>query len=188
MRTSILASHWTLIAAGAVAAAVYVYFVFLPAEGSLGGLRAELASAEQFIQEVEAYGPAVKATRHESEKTQKYVQQWEESAPSEAELSALFGRIHQLAKESGSTTTRFEPQAAVQYEKIRRFPVLMACTGSFGQVCQFLQALEGQKETIWIESLKIERSGEDSKDVQCELTMAIFADNPNNSDQVNRSE
>jgi hypothetical protein len=48
--------------------------------------------------------------------------------------------------------------------------------------------LEHQEETFWISKLRMVQNGEDSKDMKCEITLDIFADNPDGSGQVGRSE
>ncbi len=188
MKTKLARSRWILVAPAVAAAAAYLYFLFLPGQRSIASLHEELNAADQFIAQVEAFGPAIEATRQQLDKTRQHVDQWQQAAPTEHGLSAVFGRINGLAKESGITTTRFEPQPAIPYDRLRRLPVAVTCVGSFGQTCQFLQALERQEETIWAESLQMQRTGKDGKDVECELTLAIFADNPGKSDQVDPSE
>ena len=188
MKTNLVPSHWIVIVPAVAAAAAYVYFLFLPGQRSLAGLRAEMSAAEQFIGQVEAFSPAIEATQQQLDTTRDYVGQWEQSAPTEDGLARVFGRINRLAKESDITTTRFEPHTAVPYDKIRRVPVAVTCVGSFGQICQFLRALECLEETIWVEGLQMQRRGKDSEDIECELTLAIFADNSGDSDQVDRSD
>jgi len=188
MKTKLARSRWILVAPAVAAAGAYFYFLFLPGQRSLASLHEELNAAEQFIAQVEAFGPAIEATRQQLDKTRQYVDQWEQTAPTEDGLSGVFGRINRLAKESGITTTRFEPQPAILYDSVRCLPVAVTCVGSFGQICRFLQALEGLEETIWVESLQMQRTGEDREDVECGLSLAIFADNPGDSDQIDPSD
>ena len=188
MNTKLTSRHWTtiLMAVGAVGA--YAYFSYLPGEARLDALRAELAAADDSIQQAEMLVPAIEATRQQADTTRQYVDRWEESAPGEDDLSVLLGRINQLAEQSGPTTTTIEPQAAVEYDTVFRFPVEMACAGSFAEICRFVQALEQQQETLWIGKLRIVQDGEDSEAVNCEINLDIFADNPDGSDQVDHSE
>jgi Tfp pilus assembly protein PilO len=180
-------SKWVIVVPAVGLVAAYIFCAFLPGQRAIGKLQDELATTEQFIEQVDAMGPAVGVTQQEFDKTQTYVEAWETSAPTEEELSALFGRISLLAKQSGTTTTRFEPQTAVHYEKVSRIPVVLACTGSFAQICQFLHELEGLGQTVWVEALRMEGSGQNGEDIQCELTLGIFAVNPDDSDQVDQS-
>lgn len=188
MKTSFSRNTWLVIVPLLGLVIAYVFLVFLPGQEAIGKLHEDLAAREEFIQQVEAFGAAVEATRQEFDKTEKYVRRWEAAAPSEDELSFLFGRISQLANDSGATTTRFEPQPAVHHDEITQIPLAVECLGSFASVCEFLCSLEGFEETVWIESLQMERAGEDGGNVKCELSLAIFADNPDDSDQVDLSE
>jgi Tfp pilus assembly protein PilO len=191
MKTNVTGSHWIITLPTLAVAAAYGYFVFLPKERSIAALRGEINAAEQFIEQVEALAPAIEATRQHLDKTRQYVDQWKQSAPTEDGLSEVFGRINRLAAESGITTTRFEPQPAVAYDTIQRLPVVVACVGSFDEICQFLQGLDRLTGTVWIERLRIQgsgESGESGEDVDCELSLAVFTDNPDDSDQVDPSE
>ena len=188
MKTTARPNNWIFIVPVTALVVAYVYFFFLPGERSVRGLREELAGATEEIEQAEAFRPAIEASREEFEKTDAYVRRWEESAPSEEDLSGLFGQINRLTKDSGATTTRFEPQPTVDYDKIRQVPVALACVGSFSQISAFLRDLENLRETIWIENLEMERPREDSEDVQCQLTLAILGDKPDDSDQVDRAE
>ena len=188
MNSNLLSRHWKTIVLTLGAAGTYAFLCYLPGEAALDGLRAELAAAAESIQQAETFAPAIEATRQQTDITRQYVQKWEESAPSEDELSELFGRINRLAEQSGVTTTRFEPQPAVPYDTLCRLPVEMACAGSFAEICRFLQALERLEETIWIGELRMRQDGEDEEDLGCELTLDVFADNPDGSDQVDHSE
>jgi len=184
MKASVCHTSWIVIVPGAALAVLYAVFVFLPGEKANARVRHELAAAEEFVEQVEAFGSAMDATQREFDKTQQYIQAWKQSAPSEDGLSALFGEINRLATQSGTTTTRFEPEPAIRYDAVCRVPIAMACVGSFGQVCEFLRGLESLDETIWVEDLQMEETGKESENVQCEMTLAVFADNPDDSDQV----
>jgi len=188
MKTRVPSNNWIFIMPVAALVVAYAYFFFFLGEKSVRGFHEELAAVTEEIDEAEAFRAAIEATREQFEKTDEYVRRWEESAPSEEEWSGLFGRLNRLAKDSGATTTRFEPQLAVDYDKIRQVPVALACVGSFPQISAFLRDLESLRETIWIESLKMERPSEDSENVQCQLALAIFSDKPDDSDQVDRAE
>ena len=188
MKTKLTSRHWTGIVLAVGAVNVYVYFSYLPGRAYLDGLRAELATADASIQQADTFAPAIETTRQQSDKTREHVRKWEQSAPTEEALAELFGRINRLAEQSGATTTRFEPQAALRYDTLCRFPVEIACSGSFAEICGFLQGLERQEETLWIGELQMERDDEDGEVVHCELTLDVFADNPAGSDQVDRSE
>jgi Tfp pilus assembly protein PilO len=188
MKTKPASRQWMTVVLAVGAVGAYVYFAHLPGEARLKALRAELAAADDSIQQAEMLDSAIEATRKQADTTRQYVEKWEDSAPSEDDLSELFGRISQLIEQSGPTTTLFEPQEAVLYDTVFRLPVEVASTGSFAEVCRLLHGLEHQEETFWISKLRMVQNGEDSKDMKCEITLDIFADNPDGSGQVGRSE
>lgn len=181
-------NNWMFCAAATAIAVVYVVFIFMPGEDAIAQLSGELAAKTEFIQQVEAMAPAVAITQTEYDNTRNYIRAWEDVAPSEDDIAELFGRINLLVKQSGATTTRFDPQPALRYERVSSVPVDLACVGSFAQVCTMLRDLEKLGETIWVESLQMEMAEKDGQNVQCELTLAVFADNLDSSDQVDRSE
>ena len=55
---------------------------------------------------------------------------------------------------------------------------------SHKQIAEFLHALESLPPTIWVDELEIGSSGGNSEPMVCQLTVIIFADNSDDSDQV----
>ena len=73
-------------------------------------------------------------------------------------------------------------------ESLTKIPLEVGCSGSFSQLYDFLRELEGLPQTIWVEDLQLGKSAVNPKDVGCKLTLAVFTDNPGNSDQAERPE
>ncbi len=165
----------------------YVGFVFVPQHRALGKLSADLATQRDYIDRTGDLVPAVQAVQQELEQTNAYNTKWQEHTPDERQLAALFGEISGLAKESGITTTRFNPDPIVAYDRIRKIPLTVGCKGTFSQVEKFLCGLEALPQAIWIEHVSIEKQPQDKENVSCEASLVIFADNPDNSDQVKPS-
>ena len=69
----------------------------------------------------------------------------------------MLGRIHQEADAAGVRITRFDPQAPVVYEKLRRVPVVVGCTGSFSQIYEFIRKLETMPTSVWVGALRMEK-------------------------------
>jgi len=184
MKTSIHRGSWLVTLPVAGLAVAYVLGWYVPGRRQIEQLSEELAADEEFVALADAVAPAIQTTRHQLQECLAYNAAWTESAPAQAELSALFGKIHALARASGSTTIRFDPEPPVVLDKLRRIPVVLGCTGSFAQIAEFLHHLEALPQAIWIEGLKIEQSRQDRESVECQLELLIFADNPDDSDQV----
>lgn len=184
MKTSIHRTSWIVVLPLAGLTVAYVFAVFLPGRRAIDRLRDELAGHREFVVSTTFVTAAIEAARDELEKTDAYNSAWSAAAPIEADLSDLYGRIHALVKTAGATTTRFEPQLTVDYEQLRRIPVLVGCTGSFSQLGRFLETLEDLPQTIWMETAEFSTNGQAEGVVKCEVELVIFADNPDNLDQV----
>jgi len=187
MKSNLLENSWAIPLLTAGVAAAYLFLVFLPGQKAMGQLANDLATKQDFVSQTGMMSPAMKVSEQEVKKTLEYNAAWKGAAPTEGQLSALFGQIHTLAKTSGLTTTRFDLQEPEVLARVQRVPVVIGCTGSFDQIARFLAQLERLPQTIWIEDLRIEPAGKAGEVVQCEVSLVVFADNPENSDQVNSS-
>ena len=94
----------------------------------------------------------------------------------------------ELANAAGTAVTRFDPEPAIRHERVSYIPLGMGCVGSFPEICGFLEGLEGLRSAIWIKNLRLDGSGKDRKNVTCDLGMAVFTYNSENSDYVEHSD
>lgn len=188
MNTKIRRRTWIVTLPMVGLAAAYAYFFYLPGQRAITQLSEEVAAAEAFVDQARDLAVIVEPTRQHLNKTRQYNEVWEKAAPSGVGLFTLLGEINRLCKESGATATQFDPEEAVRRQRVQRIPLLLGYSGSFSQICKFLNALEQLPQTVWIENLRIEQSGQDGANVHCELSLAIFADNLDDSDQVDHSE
>lgn len=187
MNAKLLQKSWMIPALAGGLAAAYLYFFFLPQQRAIAELTQQLTTQREFVRQTEMLAPALAATETQVKTTLQYTTAWQETSPSEAELAVLFGQISELAKAAGVTTTRFDPDSPVKLTRIRRFPLMIGCTGQFSQIARFLESVERLPQTIWVASLRMEASSEGRENVGCEVMLEIFADNPKNSDQANLS-
>jgi len=172
---------------GGVAAVSVLIFV-LPAQRAIGRLNEERISKQDFIARCGQLTAPLQTTEEQLKKTLDYNKMWKESAPKQSELHGLFGRINALAKVAGAKTTRFDPQPVVRYDKICKTPLTVGLRGSFFQVFAFVCDLERLPQPIWIERLHVEQIGQSEGNVECDIVLAVLADNPDNSDQADKSE
>jgi Tfp pilus assembly protein PilO len=177
--------NWMILAAAGGLVLGYAYFFFLPASRQITEMKSQLdlaeAQAAGAVQTVAAIGVTEKQLSTASE----YVDRWQRAAPSEDQLSEVFERIHELMRLAGTRTTRFEPQRAIAFETFLRIPLSMECEGSFAQLAAVLTGLENMREPIWLRSLEIQSTGQDSELVKAEISLDVFADNLEDSDQEN---
>ncbi|HZZ28616.1 MAG TPA: type 4a pilus biogenesis protein PilO [Pirellulales bacterium] len=159
----------------ALAALAYLWFVFVPTAKALRNIHDQIRDKESFIAQTDALHTSAAHVEHDLAEVQQYTQDWCRQTPAPGQLEMLFEKITDYIRRSGVISTRFEPLQEVSLEIIHRMPVRMEVTGSYAQIFRLLASLERLPETVWVEELKIEKSKESGKDVQCELKLEVFA-------------
>ena len=168
---------WVVIVPLAVIAAAYVWFFYLPGSRAIDELREQVKTKQSYIDEAATLNDALRKENQELEEAKKYVAARQQRIPEEKDLGVAFGKVHETANKARVRITKFDPQAPVVYERLRRVPVTVGCTGSFAQVHEFLRTLEEMPLTIWVESIRMEKDQKSGRDVTCELSLGIFAGN-----------
>jgi len=182
MKTKIPRGSWIVTVPVAAVAVVYVVLFFLPGKRAIGELREKIQQHQECIDQATAVAAMLPAVQKELQKAEDYNTAWEKQAPAVGEAAALHGKINALALAVGAELTRLEPTPVVPYDKIQQIPLTVSCTGSFAQISGFLRSLEELPQTLWIDSLSLEKPEEAGEAVECELSLVVFADNPENSD------
>lgn len=165
-------------------AVAYLFFWFLPHQETLRAMSRDLEGKRDFVLQAGGALPAFEADSRVLRETATFVGTWQAAAPEQPELSALFGRITELANQSGLTTTRFEPLPTIDDETIRRVPVTYGCTGSLAQIFSFLYELENLPQAIWADGLRIEAARENTGSLVCEISLVIFSEKSGYSNQT----
>jgi hypothetical protein len=179
--------NWTLILPLAGLGLAYLFLFFLPSQRLFDSLGKDLSKQLDAVSRADVLIPAIALTTRQLDASCTYNRRWIEATPSESELPHLFAKVNALAKAAGITTTRLSPQPAVQYEKIRSVTLTAGYRGSFSQVCRFLCDLESISESIWIDQVQMEGDGKNGKDISCEVSLVVFVDKTDESDQVKGS-
>jgi len=187
MKADFLQNGWIGPAVAAGVAGAYLLFGFLPGQLSLAEMSSQLAAKRDFVAQAAATLPALAAAEQQVRQANQYNAHWQEALLDDAELSTLFGRIHEMAKNSGVTTTRFQPESPVTLARVRRVPLAIGCTGQFGQIVRFLGELERLPQIVWVDQVRMEPAGQNKEAIQCEVILGIFVDNSENSDEGNQS-
>ena len=182
MKAKFKGQSWPITLSLCAAAVAYVFFMFLPEQRSIGDVRDEVDMKRQFIAGAHMTYETIEAAENELLETQAYCRRFAERLPSESELSALYARINLTAKQAGATTTRFEPQSAVDYETFRQMKLSMTVRGTYGHIFDFLRRLETLDEIIWVNELRLEAPKQAGQLLTCEVNMAVFVVHANNFD------
>lgn len=182
MSHSLRRNSWIVTVPLAAAAVAYLAFVFLPGRRANANLEEELIERQEYVAQATTVAATLRAAEQELQRTQDYITAWKQHAPAEGSRSQLYGKMHELAKASGVTITRFEPKPVEPRAQLRDFPVAIGCSGQYAEVHDFLRALESHPATIWVDAVLIKRPSENSETVECEISLEIFANNPESSD------
>lgn len=168
-------------------AVVHITFVFIPGHRAVAQLRKEIEYRQRNINDIKNVSTALADARQELGAVKSYIDNWRQSASSVHRLPVLYGNINKLSKQAETTTTRFEPQLIVELQRIRQIPINMACTGTFAQLYEFVRSLECLPQTIWINSLRFNKDGQNGGNILCEINLVIFSDHLNISNYIDNN-
>ena len=173
---------WILTVAISGTALVYAYFVFLPMQKSIAGLRSDLSEQRKDVLELSSLETEIVGLERRIAAVRATLEAWQEHAPSEQETATFIGVVSQLAQQAGARVERITPRSVVQMAALQQHPADLMVEGDFVQIVNFLRSLEQRAETIWLTRLNLTASGETGASVRCELSFTVFTDNPGNSD------
>jgi Tfp pilus assembly protein PilO len=188
MSTTLRQSSWIVTLSLAAIAVVYVTFVWLPGRRAIQQISDNVEAKQALIAQSTGLSATLMRVQRELDETESAATQWEKAAPGKKDIPALYGKIDALAKGAHLAISRFDPQPFIVHEKLQEIPITMACSGTFAQICEFLRSVEQQSATIWVESIRLEKSVQNTKDVQCELSLVVFSNNPQSSDYARHTD
>ena len=188
MKAEVYRGSWIVTIPLVAAAAAYFMLVFLPANRAIGEARQEIKRKQETLAQSAGLPEILLSTQRKVGETQSYVAVWERRAPTPQEQSSLHGRVHALAQSAGITTTRFDPEPVVTCAAICKIPITVGCSGSFGQICDFIELLEREPAKIWIEYVNIEKLDGDKEGATGEIKLVAIANNLKNSNYAEHAE
>jgi Tfp pilus assembly protein PilO len=163
---------------------VHIVFVYFPERRSLGRLRNEIDYRNRYINDAADAAKQLAEAQQELVEVKSYVDNWRNKAAAVHRLPVLYGDIYKLSKQTGTTATRFEPQIVVKLGTIRQIPIHMAFNGTFSEIFDFISSVEKLPQTIWIDSLRLDKTGKDGQHISGEVNIVVFSDNPNISNYI----
>lgn len=175
---------WLVTAAVGGFAVAYAMLVFLPGRRANVELKQKLAAREAFIEQAIPVASAATAAAAELRQTTSYNRRWIGQMPAPGQLARLFGRIHELAKWSGTTITRFDPEPTTEHDLLRETPIELGIAGSVTQVMQFLGGIETLGSNNWEKEVELEPGG-DGSSVKCRIKLTVFSVGGDISDYIN---
>jgi Tfp pilus assembly protein PilO len=169
----------TILAVAGVVA--YVMLVFLPTQKAITAKRREVREKRQFIANANLQSANIAQLEQQFESARFHVEAWRKHSRLESGTVALLGELASLAGQSGVILHRLTPQDPTTMETLRQQTIEMEVEGSYSQIMSFLRGVESRPETIWFPHLELQPIKEDAANVQCALSVVVFADNRGNS-------
>ncbi len=173
---------WLVTISIASAAAAYVWFVFLPGKQSADELQQQIEEKQRFATTIGQLLEQTRQTQQQLDNTTEYVRHWESAAPSANDLSRIYARIAEVAKEAGVITTRFSPEPAIKLAKLQKLPVRIGCVGTFKSMRRLLSGIEQLPEGVWVNDMQLEVEGDEREKLNGEISLVVFAKISGNSD------
>ncbi len=181
-------SSWIVTLSLAAIAVVHLTLVWLPGRRAVKEMREQVETKQTFVAQATQLSAALIGVQQELDKAESVVAQWEKTAPGKRDIPELYGKINALAKDARLAIGRFDPQPFIVHERLHEIPLTMSCSGTFAQLYEFLRDVERLPATIWVESMRLEKAATNTKEVQCELNLVVFSDNPYSSDYAKHSD
>lgn len=172
---------WAITLPVAAATIAYLLFVFLPTRRDIEALRLQVQQKQDVISAAEPLRGIIASMEHEAEAAEQHVAVWRGRAPSEADLSTIYGEIHRRLEAAGADADRFDPLEAAERHTLREHRVALGATGTFGEILDVFTRLEALPQTIWLEDVRLEATPQARQGIQCEATLVIFTDNSEDS-------
>lgn len=188
MTTTLRQSSWIITLSMAAMIVAYLILVWLPRHRVIVDMREQVEAKRTFIAQSTGVSAIVNNVQREIDRAESVASRWEKAAPKKRDIPQLYGKIDALAKKAHLSIAKFDPQPFIVHEQLQEIPVTMTCLGKFADMHAFLRGIEGLPPTIWVESVRFEKSAQNAKDVQCELNLVVFSDNPQSSDYAKHSD
>ncbi|HWB00948.1 MAG TPA: GspMb/PilO family protein [Pirellulales bacterium] len=171
---------WFITLPIAAAASAYVWWDFVPETRKIHELRQSMRRELDLIDTAPQIEARLQLAMTRCSEAETYVQQHEPIAGDPAQIASMMRRLAEMAKDAGVQTTRFVPEPSTKLASLQCLRVRLGCRGTLTEVCKLLAQIDAMAGEVWVDELSIEASGDPGL-VQSELTLAIFADNPESS-------
>ncbi len=169
-------SGWRLAALLTAAVAAYATMLWLPGRLAISAMEEQLERKRHLVAEAELLSSKLIGCRRQLDAAESAAVPWEKAAPRKKRQAEFFEKINAGADEAGLTIARFNPKSPVDHRKIYEIPLTIDGSGTFSQIYEFLRNVERLPPTLWVESLKIEKSKTGAKNVTYKVDLVGFGD------------
>lgn len=175
-------SSWMITAPLLLLTVIYLTVFFVPGRRELHRLQADLDSTVELAYQAEAKSTRIEAIQADIQATREFNDQWKDRSLSTPRFAELYGRIHALGRDAGTTFRSFNPESPVPMQHLDQAPVKLVCVGSYASLFDFVRRLELLPEAIVINSVDVASPRKDGEKAQCSLDITVFTDHSQDSD------
>lgn len=156
-----------------VTVAIFFAIILAPQQAKVAALQAQLVAQQQQVQVIESYALAhPDAGRYANELNQR-IAQVNRLLPGQADISGFLIQLEQLAKASNVQIAQIQPAPLVNKKGYHEVPIAMAVKGTYFQMLDFIQRLEGAERFSSVSALALQ-VGKDGN-LEGKITVHIYA-------------
>lgn len=153
--------------------AVFFAIVLAPQQARVAALQSQLVAQQQQVQTLESYALAHPDAGKYAEELNQRIAQVNHLLPGQADISGFLIQLEQLAKASNVKIAQLQPSPPVNKKGFYEVPVAMAVKGTYFQLLDFIQRLEGAERFSSISTMTLQ-AGKDSS-LEGKVTVHIYA-------------
>ena len=157
-------------------ALAYVFLAYLPSQKAMKSMRQQLGEKQKYISDTDKLFAKVTGTRAEFTEASTFVKRWQQDAPDPQQADRLQSQVTYKASLAGVRVLKLQAQPARQHGLVAEYPILVCVEGTFEGIFSFFQGVEELPQAVWLQNVKLQRPGDLSGDLRCDLTLTILGD------------
>lgn len=159
-----------------VAAATFIFALYLPGHRDSIKVKAEIKSAEDSIREIPGKLAALERLTKDIEQSRSYLTKNRRLMPTDSDVGGVLREVSDLARNAGLQINRLEPQPPVEHETYIAQPFVLKFTGGFRGVMFFLRGLETRTRLYHIEEFSLKQENERiGETVETDMKFLVFS-------------
>jgi len=150
------------------------FFVFEPRATQIAEARAEIASKQAKLKELESATKSMDDLGNQIDKQRKAIELFEQKLPATRDVEVVLRDVWRLAAENDLTPKSVHTDKIVNSAQYAELPIKMTIIGDFSGFYTFLQELEKLPRITRTPTMKLEKLEDDEGEMQADMVLSIF--------------
>lgn len=150
------------------------FFVFQPRTAEVAEARAEIATKQGKLKEVEAATMNIDDLGAEIDRRREAIRLVEQKLPAQRDVETVLRDVSRLATENKLTTKSFRTDKSVESAHYVELPIKMKIVGDFAGFYTFLQELEKLPRITRMPEMKLKKQKDDEGMMEADIILSIF--------------